>query len=235
MMQSSQSRFPDNLPSQWRAHLSDEKDKEYFKKLTAFLKSEYQTRQTIFPSKENVLRALQSLDLENVKVVILGQDPYHGLGQAVGLSFAVPNSLKKKPPSLVNIFKEIEADLSKKVNREDSELTSWVEQGVLLLNTVLTVRESQAFSHREKGWENFTDRIISLLNDRKNPIVFILWGAPARKKKALITNPQHHIIESAHPSPLSAHNGFFGSRPFSKANALLKKLGQKPIDWEVTK
>lgn len=227
-------RFPENLPKAWKGFLSKEKDEKYFENLTSFLRTEHKKGQKIFPAPERVLWALQSLDYDKVKVVILGQDPYHGLGQAIGLSFAVPNSLKVKPPSLVNIFKEIEADLGKKIDRTQSELSHWVDQGVLLLNTVLTVRQSQAFSHREQGWEVFTDKVIKLLNERKDPVIFILWGAPARKKKALINQPPHFVIESAHPSPLSAHNGFFGSKPFSKANAILKKLGKEPIEWEVT-
>lgn len=226
--------FPDNLPNGWRAHLADEARAEYFEKLTKFLREEYRTGQTIFPRRENVLRALQVVDYDKVKVVILGQDPYHGPDQAIGLSFAVPNQLRPKPPSLVNIFKEIESDLGKKVNPMHSELSHWAEQGVLLLNTVLTVRRAQAFSHREQGWEKFTDRVIRLLNDREDPLIFVLWGAPARKKKALITGRQHRILESAHPSPLSAHNGFFKSRPFSQANAILKEWGKSPIDWEIT-
>lgn len=235
MPQNIQPRFPENLPSGWRSHLSDEKEKDYFRNLTTFLRSELKAGKTIFPNQEHVLRALQALDYSQVKVVILGQDPYHGPGQAIGLSFAVPNSLKVKPPSLQNIFKEIQNDLGKPVNPSHSELTSWVHQGVLLLNTVLTVQRSQAFSHRDRGWEVFTDRVIQLLNERTDPVVFILWGAPARKKKDLIKSPPHFILESAHPSPLSAHNGFFGSKPFSKANAILKKLGKTPIDWEITK
>lgn len=228
------SRFPNNLPQGWRAHLADEGERDYFKSLSTFLRTEYNSGQTIFPPKECVLKALQKVDYSNVNVCILGQDPYHGPGQAVGLCFAVPNQLKPKPPSLNNIFKEIETDLGKKVNFQESELSRWVEQGVLLLNTVLTVRKSQAFSHRDKGWESFTDRVIRLLNDRKDPVIFILWGAPARKKKLLITNKQHRIIESAHPSPLSAYAGFFGSRPFSKCNEYLRELGKPPIDWEIT-
>jgi uracil-DNA glycosylase len=227
-------RFPENLPPLWRQHLREEKSKEYFQKLTQFLKNEARSRKQIFPPAERVLWALQSLDYDRVRVVILGQDPYHGAGQAIGLSFAVPNSLSPKPPSLVNIFKEIELDLGKKVDRTKSELSHWVSQGVLLLNTVLTVQRAQAFSHRDKGWENFSDRVITLLTQREAPLIFILWGAPARKKKALITNPRHVILESAHPSPLSAHNGFFGSRPFSRANQMLTKWGQPPIDWEIT-
>lgn len=226
--------FPENLPDGWRAHLKEEANKAYFQSLTEFLRTEYKSGQVVFPPRDRILRALQALDYPHVKVVILGQDPYHGPGQAVGLSFAVPNELRLKPPSLGNIFKEIESDLGKKVDRTKSELTHWVNQGVLLLNTVLTVRERQAFSHRDRGWESFTDQIISLLNEREDPVVFILWGSPARKKKALITNKRHVVIESAHPSPLSAANGFFGSRPFSRANAVLEKLGKAPIDWEIT-
>jgi len=234
MEQGQSERFPDNLPTGWRKHLRDENNKEYFKKLTTFLKSEYQKKKLIYPEKDRVLWALRSVDYDKVKVVILGQDPYHGEGQAIGLSFAVPNELRVKPPSLKNIMKEIETDLGKKVDPTQSELSHWVKEGVLLLNTVLTVRKAEAFSHREQGWEAFTDRVIALLNNRKDPVIFILWGAPARKKKALIHQPPHFVIESAHPSPLSAYNGFFGSRPFSKANAILKKLGKEPISWEVT-
>ncbi len=228
-------RFPENLPPGWKSNLAEEASKGYFNELSAFLRTEYRGGQTIFPAQENILRALQNLDYDDVRVVILGQDPYHGAGQAIGRCFAVPNDLKPKPPSLKNIFKEIESDLGKKVDFQSSELTHWVSQGVLLLNTVLTVRMGQAHSHKEKGWEKFTDRVISLLNDRAEPIIFILWGGPARKKKTLITSPQHRIIESAHPSPLSAYAGFFNSKPFSKANAILKELGRPPIDWEITK
>lgn len=234
MSEQVQNRFPENLPRGWKSHLAEEQNKDYFQKLTGFLKTEYKTKKEIFPPRDRVLWALQKLDYEKVKVVILGQDPYHGPGQAIGLSFAVPNSLQRKPPSLVNIFKEIEADLGKKVDPTKSELSHWVEQGVLLLNTVLTVRKAQAFSHREQGWEEFTDRVIRLLSDREDPIVFILWGAPARKKKELIRRPPHFVIESPHPSPLSAHHGFMGSRPFSNANTILKKLGKDPIEWEIT-
>lgn len=227
-------RFPDNLPPGWRERLASEAGKEYFKTLTSFLRGEYRGDCPIFPPREKVLRALQGVDFQDVKVLILGQDPYHGPGQAVGLCFAVPNDLRPKPPSLVNIFKEIEADLGAKVDPSSSELSSWVNQGVLLLNTVLTVRRSQAFSHREKGWEIFTDKVISLLNERQDPVVFVLWGGPARKKKELITNAWHKIVESAHPSPLSAYKGFFGSRPFSKTNALLQQLGKAPVQWHQT-
>lgn len=228
-------RFPDNLPPGWRSLLSDEAKKPYFCALSAFLRDEYRGKEQIFPPRDRVLRALQSVDYPDVKAVILGQDPYHGEGQAVGLCFAVPNALRIKPPSLVNIFKEIEADLGKKVDRSGSELCDWVKNGVLLLNTVLTVRRAQAFSHRDRGWEIFTDRILSLLNDREEPIVFVLWGAPARKKRELLTNRHHRIIESPHPSPLSASKGFFGSRPFSKVNKLLLEMGKTPIPWESTR
>lgn len=226
--------FPDNLPRGWHAHLAGEKDKDYFRSLTGFLKQEYAKKQSVYPPRPLILKALQAVDYDQVKVVILGQDPYHGAHQAIGLSFAVPNELKPKPPSLQNIFKEIASDLKVDMAGKGSDLSGWVDQGVLLLNTVLTVRASQAFSHRDKGWEHFTDQVIRQLNDREKPVVFILWGAPARKKKALITNKRHFILESAHPSPLSANGGFFGSRPFSRANAILEKLGEKPIDWSKT-
>lgn len=227
-------RFPDNLPPGWREKLKHEANQPYFQELTAFLKNEYRDGQTIFPPREKILRALQGVDYPDVKVVILGQDPYHGAGQAVGLCFAVPNELSPKPPSLVNIFKEIQSDLGHEVERSKSELSEWVNQGVLLLNTVLTVRRSQAFSHQNRGWETFTDKVIALLNERRDPVVFVLWGSPARKKKLLITNSWHKIVESPHPSPLSAHRGFFGSKPFSKTNALLSSLGKTPIDWHLT-
>jgi uracil-DNA glycosylase len=227
-------RFPENLPPGWRERLKSEADKEYFQNLTAFLRDEYKSGKPVYPAREKVLRALQGVDYESVKVLILGQDPYHGPGQAVGLCFAVPNDLRPKPPSLMNIFKEIEKDLGRKVTAAESELSSWVKQGVLLLNTVLTVRQSEAFSHRDRGWEVFTDRVIELLNERPDPVVFILWGAPSRKKKALITNGWHHVVESAHPSPLSAYKGFFGSRPFSKTNSLLQAMGKEPVDWHRT-
>lgn len=227
-------RFPENLPPGWQHRLAEEKDKKYFKDLTQFLQGEYRAKQEIYPPKPLVLKTLQTVDYERVKVVILGQDPYHGAGQAIGLSFAVPNELRPKPPSLMNIFKEISADLKVDMQGKGSDLSGWTAQGVLLLNTVLTVRAGQAFSHRGKGWENFTDLIIQKLNERKQPVIFLLWGAPARAKKALITNPQHEVLESPHPSPLSAHRGFFGSKNFSKINEILKIWKQEPIDWAHT-
>ncbi|MDR3606660.1 MAG: uracil-DNA glycosylase [Oligoflexia bacterium] len=224
--------FAEELPPLWRERLQTEVAKKYFKSLTRFLVQEYNSHKPVHPKREWVLRALQMVDYDRVRVVILGQDPYHGEDQAIGLSFAVPNDLFPKPPSLLNIFKELKSDLGIEVPKGQSDLTGWAEQGVLLLNAVLTVRSSEAFSHREAGWEHFTDRVISEINQRMEPVVFVLWGAAAQKKKALITNPWHFVLESAHPSPLSASRGFFGSRPFSKVNELLeKKIGQKPIDW----
>jgi uracil-DNA glycosylase len=229
----SMASFPDNLPPVWRSKLAPEAEKPYFKKLVSFLKTERQSKKPIFPAQNHILRALQELDLDRVRVVILGQDPYHGTGQAIGLSFAVPNELQPKPPSLVNIFKEIADDLKVQLP-EKSDLSGWVEQGVLLLNTVLTVRAHQAFSHREQGWETFTDQILKHLNDREKPCVFLLWGTPARQKKALITESRHIILEAPHPSPLSAYRGFMGCKHFSKANEALQTLGECPIDWTRT-
>lgn len=222
----------ENLPKVWKEKLSLLQSEPFFKSLSQFLKSEHEAKKTIYPATEHIYRALESVDLPDVKVVILGQDPYHGPGQAIGFSFAVPNQLRIKPPSLKNIFKEIESDLSVKIPAGQSDLTGWVDQGVLLLNTVLTVEAGQPLSHREKGWEKVTDRIIGELNARKEPIVFILWGSHAQKFKSKIDLNRHVVLESAHPSPLSAYRGFLGSKIFSKANAELKKLGLKPIHWE---
>ena len=222
--------FPDYLPTGWRQKLASEKDKDYFKSLSKFLIQEYKSGKQIYPERKNILKALQLLDINDVKVVILGQDPYHGDGQAVGLSFAVPNELRLKPPSLQNIFKEIESDCGVVLQKQNSDLSGWVKQGVLLLNTVLTVRANQAFSHREKGWEQFTDQVIEHLSNRKQPIVFLLWGAAAQKKKTKIAS-HHYVLESVHPSPLSAHRGFLGCKHFSRTNEILKKLGQQEVDW----
>ncbi len=226
------SSFPENLPPGWRERLASQADQPYFKSLARFLVEEQGSGRRIFPARANILRAIQSLDYGDVRVVILGQDPYHGEGQAIGLSFAVPNSHFPKPPSLQNIFKEIRADLGVAIPEGLSDLSGWVAQGVLLLNSVLTVRAGEAFSHREKGWETFVDEIIRVLDARKDPIVFLLWGAAAQKKKALIRSPQHSVLESAHPSPLSAHRGFLGNRHFSKANEILRKQGRPEIRWE---
>jgi uracil-DNA glycosylase len=224
--------FPENLPPAWRERLAAEAGKDYFKNLSRFLVAERKSGAHVFPAKENILRAVQSLDLPDVKVVILGQDPYHGEGQAIGLSFAVPNELRPKPPSLQNIFKEIRADLGVSIPEGLSDLSGGVSQGVLLLNSVLTVRADTAFSHRDQGWETFTDEIIRALNERSSPIVFLLWGAAAQRKKELVTGSQHFILESAHPSPLSAHRGFLGNKHFSQTNVILRKLGRAELRWE---
>ncbi len=224
--------FPDNLPHHWRSLLENESQKKYFLDLQKFLCLERKSSATVYPSRENILRAIQSIDFPDVRVVILGQDPYHGENQAMGLSFAVPNDLRVKPPSLQNIFKEIKSDLGIELDPKLSDLTGWVSQGVLLLNTVLTVRKGQPFSHRDKGWEVFTDQIIQHLNARTEPLIFVLWGAAAQKKKLLITSSHHYVLESPHPSPFSADRGFFGCKHFSKINHILsQKLKSAPIDW----
>ncbi|PWM68986.1 MAG: uracil-DNA glycosylase [Eubacteriales Family XIII. Incertae Sedis bacterium] len=220
-----------NIGNDWDSILTGEFDKEYYKELRKFLVSEYRTT-TIYPDMHDIFNALKYTPYENVKVVILGQDPYHEPGQAHGLCFSVKKGVPK-PPSLVNIFKELEADLGIAPPSHGC-LTDWAAQGVLLLNTVLTVRRGQANSHKGKGWEIFTDRVIALLNEREKPIVFILWGANAKSKREIITNPNHIIITGAHPSPLSAHNGFFGGRYFSRTNAYLTEKGEVPIDWRIS-
>ena len=214
----------------WAQYLNDELKKPYYQKLRAFLINEYRTRK-VYPDMYAIFNAWHYTSLADTKVVILGQDPYHGPGQAHGLSFSVRPGVTP-PPSLVNIFKELAADIGCTIPNNGC-LKPWADQGVLLLNTVLTVREHQANSHHDKGWEIFTDKIISILNAREKPLVFILWGSPARRKKAMITNPKHYIIESAHPSPLSANRGFFGSRPFSRTNDFLRSVGETPIDWQL--
>ena len=207
--------------------LQDEFKKEYFKKLGIFVKNEYKTK-TIFPPYNNIFDALRFTDYDDVLVVILGQDPYHGLGEAHGLSFSVHNDVKM-PPSLLNIFKELYSDIG--IKRTNSDLTDWAKQGVLLLNSIMTVEQDKPLSHKDKGWEMFTDTIIRKLNEREETVIFVLWGNFARSKKELITNRQHKIIESPHPSPLSAYRGFFGSKPFSKANDFLIKNNIEPIKW----
>lgn len=214
----------------WDQVLAEEFEKEYFKKLEAFLDEEY-AAQTIYPPREDIFNALKASDYAATKVVILGQDPYHEPGQAHGMCFSVQKGVKI-PPSLVNIYKELEADLGVKPVRH-GYLQEWADQGVLLLNTSLTVRRAQANSHRGKGWEQFTDAVIAALNARPEPIVFLLWGANARSKEALITAPQHFILSGAHPSPLSAWNGFFGGGYFSKANRFLELTGQTPVQWQL--
>lgn len=211
----------------WDIVLKDEMKKDYFKKLGIFVKNEYKHK-TIFPPYENIFDALRFTDYDKVKVVILGQDPYHGLGEAHGLSFSVHNGVKI-PPSLLNIFKELKSDLG--ITRTSTDLTDWAKEGVLLLNSIMTVEMDKPLSHKNRGWETFTDNIIRYLNDRDKPIVFILWGNFARSKKVLITNKVHKIIESAHPSPLSASRGFFGTKPFSRCNNYLKEFGVEGIKW----
>ncbi|EUJ43221.1 uracil-DNA glycosylase [Listeria rocourtiae] len=216
------------MQKDWQALLIEEQEKTYFKNLQQFIKEEYATA-TIYPPREAVYRALDLTSYADTKVVILGQDPYHGPSQAHGLSFSVASSEAKFPPSVRNMFKELDADLG--IARTNINLTDWAEQGVLLLNTVLTVRAGKAASHRKKGWEPFTDTIIRLLNEKEDQVVFVLWGADAKKKSVFITNPQHKVITAVHPSPLSAYNGFFGSKPYSQINAYLEAVGKTPISW----
>ncbi len=218
------------IGNNWDELLKNEFRQEYYLRLREFLKHEYASG-TVYPNMYNIFNALKITDYDAVKAVILGQDPYHGEGQAHGLSFSVQNGVAL-PPSLQNIYKELQTDLGIPPAKT-GDLTPWAKQGVLLLNTVLTVRGGIANSHKGKGWEEFTDRIITLLNEREKPMVFLLWGANARAKKALISNPSHLVLEAAHPSPLSAYNGFFGCRHFSKANDFLVRTGQEPINWSL--
>ena len=214
----------------WDILLKDEFQKPYYLNLRKFLVQEYKT-QTIYPNMNNIFNALKYTDYKDVKVVILGQDPYHQPNQAHGLCFSVLKGVNP-PPSLQNMYKEIYAEYGYPIP-DHGELTYWAEQGVLMMNTVLTVRESQPNSHKGMGWEIFTDNVISLLNARPEPMVFLLWGANARAKKKIITNPNHLVLESAHPSPLSAYNGFFGNGHFKKANEFLKSKGLTEIDWQI--
>lgn len=219
-----------NLKNDWKDLLNDEIHKGYYKNLREFLILEYNT-QTIFPQMPDIFNALNYTPYKDVKVVILGQDPYHGVGQSHGLSFSVKPGIKI-PPSLRNIYKELNSDLGCFIPN-NGFLESWATQGVLLLNTALTVRSASPNSHKNKGWEIFTNKIIQLLNERKKPVVFILWGNNAISKEILITNDRHLIIKSVHPSPLSASRGFFGSKPFSKTNNFLISIGESPIDWQI--
>ena len=214
----------------WAELLDDELKEPYYQELRKFLIDEYSTRK-IFPNMYDIFNALHFTSYAATKVVILGQDPYHEPGQAHGLSFSVLPDVPP-PPSLLNIFKELRDDLGCFIP-DNGCLKPWADQGVLLLNAVLTVRAHAANSHRGHGWEIFTDKIIRLLNDHERPLAFILWGRPARSKKNMITNPRHFIVESAHPSPLSASSGFFGSRPFSRVNKFLESVGETPIDWQI--
>ncbi|MBQ7017361.1 MAG: uracil-DNA glycosylase [Firmicutes bacterium] len=214
----------------WKMLLDPEFEKEYYKQLHNFLAQEYRSR-TIYPDMYEIFSTLQCTAYSDVKVVILGQDPYHGPGQAHGFSFSVKPGIDI-PPSLQNIYKELASDLGCYIPKT-GYLKKWADQGVLMLNAVLTVRAGQANSHKGMGWEIFTDRVIELLNEREKPVVFLLWGRNARNKKALITNPNHLVLEAAHPSPLSAYNGFFGCRHFSKANDFLQSHGMTPVDWQI--
>lgn len=218
------------IHNKWYDLIHEEFEQDYFRRLKEFLVKEY-AQYEIYPAKRNILHAIEVTDYDEVKVVILGQDPYHGPNQAHGLSFSVQKGVTK-PPSLRNIFKELQADLGCSIP-DHGNLEHWATQGVLLLNTVLTVRKGEANSHKNVGWEVFTDKLISLLNEREKPVIFVLWGRPAQQKKRLITNNQHFIIESVHPSPLSASRGFFGSKPFSKINDLLQGMDEAGIEWEI--
>lgn len=215
------------IGNKWDIILHDEFSKDYFKELFLFVSNQYKYN-VCFPKYDDIFNALKYTDYDDVRVVILGQDPYHGEGEAHGFSFSVLDDVKR-PPSLVNIFKELESDVG--YNRVSNNLSCWASQGVLLLNSILTVEKDKPLSHSGKGWEIFTDFIISKLNERDKPIVFILWGGYARSKKKLITNKNHYIIESVHPSPLSCYRGFFGSKPFSRTNEFLIKNGLSKIDW----
>lgn len=219
------------MEKSWKQQLSSEFKKDYMLNLKAFLKAEYDQGKVIYPAKSEYFAAFDCAPYDQVKVVILGQDPYHGPGQAHGLCFSVKPGIKL-PPSLVNIYKEMAQDLGIE-NKGHGYLKSWAQQGVLLLNSVMTVEKGQAASHRNRGWENFTDRVIEVLNLREKPLVFILWGSYAQKKGALVDRTRHLVLEGPHPSPLSAHRGFFGCRHFSKTNAYLISQGQAPIDWEL--
>jgi uracil-DNA glycosylase len=219
-----------NLGNSWDGLLQEEFEKEYYIKLREFLKNEYASR-TIYPNMFDIFNALKISSYEDVRVVILGQDPYHGEGQAHGLSFSVKPGIST-PPSLLNMYKELQSDLGCYIPN-NGFLEKWAKQGVLLLNTALTVRANSANSHKGMGWETFTDSIIKHLNNREEPVIFMLWGNNAKSKKPLILNKRHIILEAAHPSPLSAFSGFFGCKHFSKANEQLENMGFAAIDWQI--
>jgi len=212
----------------WNTIIQDEQHKEYYKKLQNFINTQYETT-SVYPKKENIFKAFELCPYENLKVVILGQDPYHQKGQAQGLAFSTPNHIKN-PPSMVNIIKEIIDDIGD-CECLDGDLTPWAKQGVLLTNTILTVEDSKPKSHEKKGWEIFTDNIIKHISQKKTDIIFILWGAPAIKKSKLIDEKKHHILTAPHPSPLSSYRGFFGCKHFSQTNSILRSLGKKEIIW----
>lgn len=219
------------IDNDWLEVLNPEFSKPYYKELYRFVQSEYNQR-IIYPPSNDIFNAFHSTPLEKVKVVLLGQDPYHNEKQAHGMSFSVLPEQKEIPPSLQNIFKELEEDIGC-YYPNNGYLKKWADQGVLLLNTVLTVRAHQANSHQGKGWEKFTDAVIEIINQQDRPIVFFLWGRPAQNKKVMLNNPKHLILTAPHPSPLSAYRGFFGCHHFSQANEFLKKYGEKPIDWQI--
>ena len=219
-------KFPQNL---WFEKLQPGFRQKYFLDLSIFLEMAYK-KETIYPAEDNIFNAFKMTDFDNVKVVILGQDPYHQPGQAHGLSFSVEGDTKL-PPSLKNIFKEMEADLA--IKNHTGNLSHWAKEGVLLLNTFLTVKESTPMAHAKSGWEKFTDSVLKSLNEKETPVIFLLWGAPSQKKELLITNPHHVILKSVHPSPLSAHRGFFGCKHFSKTNEILKRNKLAEINWSL--
>jgi len=219
------------LGPEWKAALASEFEQPYMKELRSFLGQEATKGKTIYPRGHDIFNAFNHTPLSRVKVVVLGQDPYHGAGQAHGLCFSVQPGIRP-PPSLQNIFKEMKEDLGLPIPAK-GDLTPWAEKGVLLLNTVLTVEEGQAASHRNRGWERFTDRVIQILSERDDPIVFLLWGKFAHEKAAMIRVPPHKILKAPHPSPLSAYTGYFGSKPFSRTNEILRSLGKPAIDWSL--
>ena len=216
----------------WKQVLKEEFEKPYFSQVATFLKTERAAGKTTFPSGPNIFNAFNKTPFDKVKVVILGQDPYHGFGQAHGLSFSVLPGLKI-PPSLQNIFKEIKADIGVENPPNFGDLTHWAEQGILLLNAALTVRDGEPMSHAKIGWAQFTDAVIKTISDKKENVIFLLWGKFAQDKQVLINTDSHYILKAAHPSPLSAHNGFFGCKHFSKTNEILVKHGENPIDWKL--
>lgn len=217
----------------WKEVLKDEFTKPYFQQIVTFLRSEKASGKIIYPPGPLIFNAFNTTPFEKVRVVIIGQDPYHGPGQAHGLSFSVPKGVKH-PPSLVNIFKELKSDIGIDMPANNGDLTAWAQQGVLLLNAALTVRAGEAYSHAKYGWADFTDAVIRKISEEKENVVFILWGKFAQEKQALIDETRHHVLKAAHPSPLSAHAGFFGCKHFSKTNELLTRDGLAPIDWKVS-
>ena len=218
------------INKKWDEILAEEMKKDYFKKLGIFVKNEYRTK-TVFPPYQNIFDALRFTDYDEVKVVILGQDPYHNQGQAHGLCFSVQPDVAI-PPSLKNIYKELQSDLGCAIPN-NGYLVKWAKQGILMLNTVLTVRAHKPLSHQGKGWEQFTDAIIEAVNAQDRPIVYMLWGKPAQRKASMLNNPKHLVLKAAHPSPLSASHGFFGCKHFSQANQFLEENGMQPIDWQI--